>query len=235
MGSSLPGIKPRAAFVAALLAGLLPAVAVPATASAASDPITVTGKLQPVAPNVFGTIALPATISRYSDGWFRSRVDASRHPAMLRLIAPATGLSRDQQVAYIQSAVTQRIRWMSDATEWGAHDYWASAAQTLEHGAGDMEDRAIVKLQALKALGVPSRDLYLTMGRDKVGGQITVLVVRLGQRFLVLDDTGGAPFSAEHRPEFQPMLTLGANRSWIHGKRVAIASRASVVGASGAR
>lgn len=229
MGSTTAGISRGAARAAALVATLVLALSVHSPAAADNGPITVTGKLQPQAPNLFGTVALPANVSRYSDGWYRSRIDASRHPALQQLIAPARALPRLEQAAYVQRAVTARIRWMSDATEWGAHDYWASAGQTLDRGAGDMEDRAIVKLQALKALGVPSRDLYLTMGRDKVGGQITVLIVRLGNQFLVLDDTGGAPFSADRRPEFQPMLTLGANRSWIHGKRVAIASRGGAV------
>lgn len=225
MASTQTGISPSAARRAALLAALALTAAGAAPARAEPNPITVTGRLQPQSPDLFGTVALPANLSRYSDGWYRSRIDATRHPALQQLIAPARALSRVEQVAFVQRAVTSRIRWMSDATEWGAHDYWASAGQTLDRGAGDMEDRAIVKLQALKALGVPSRDLYLTMGRDKVGGQIVVLIVRVGGQFLVLDDTGGTPYAAERRPEFQPMLTLGANRSWIHGKRVIVASR----------
>jgi predicted transglutaminase-like cysteine proteinase len=95
-----------------------------------------------------------------------------------------------------------------------------------------MEDRAIVKMQALRSLGFPTRDLYLTMGRDKVGGPITVLLVRLGRSFLVLDDLGGSPISADRRQGFEPMLTLGHNISWIHGRRIAGAKRAGV--ASGA-
>src|SRR5215210_8094074 len=98
-------------------------------------------------------------------------------------------------------------------------DYWASAQETLEHGVGDMEDRAIVKMQALRALGFPTRDLYLTMGRDKVGGPVTVLIVRSGGRYVVLDDSAGAPFTTDHRPEFTPMLTFGFGGSWIHGYR----------------
>ena len=62
-----------------------------------------------------------------------------------------------------------------------------------------MEDRAILKMQALRALGVPQRDLYLTMGRDKVGGPITVLIVRSGTRLYVLDDLGGAPIPGKDR------------------------------------
>ena len=204
----------------------------PAAANGNSGPpITVTARS--TAPNLFGTVALPANLSRYADGWYRSRIDATRHPAMQRLIAPARGLSRDRQIAYVQAAVNRQIRWRSDATEWGRHDYWASASQTLDRGVGDMEDRAIVKLQALKALGFASRDLYLTMGRDKVGGQIVILIARLGSRHFVLDDTGGTPFTTDRRPEFEPMMTFGANASWIHGRRHVVANRGgTAVGAS---
>ena len=206
----------------ALCLALLTAHA-PAAAETVGAPITVTGRSS--APSLFGTVALPANLSRYADGWYRSRMDATRHPAMQRLIAPARGLAPAQQLAFVQQAVTRSIRWRSDATEWGRHDYWASASQTLDRGVGDMEDRAIVKLQALKALGFPSRDLFLTMGRDKVGGQLVILIARLDGRYYVLDDTGGAPFTTDRRPEFEPMMTFGANASWLHGRRHVVASR----------
>jgi len=132
------------------------------------------------------------------------------------LVGDRTSADGPEGVRYSEAAF-QRIHWRSDATEWGYHDYWASAAETLQHGYGDEEDRAIVKMQALRALGFPTRDLYLTMGRDKVDGPITVLIVRLGERYYVLDDTGGAPFTTDRRPEFSPMLTFGYGGFWIHG------------------
>jgi predicted transglutaminase-like cysteine proteinase len=180
-------------------------------------PILVSGALPVTPPNLSGTVTLPIKPERYLDGWERARRDDSGDPRMQALIAPARSLTREQQVAYIQGAVFQQVHWRSDATEWGYHDYWASAAETLEHGYGDEEDRAIVKMQALRALGFSTRDLYLTMGNDKVGGQITVLVVRLGARYYILDDTSGAPFTSDHRPEFVPMLSFGYGGFWIHG------------------
>jgi predicted transglutaminase-like cysteine proteinase len=170
-----------------------------------------------IAPNIFGTLTVKVKPARYLDGWERARRDDSADPRMRALIAPAMGMGAQQQLFYIQAAVYKRIHWMSDATEWGQHDYWASAAETLEHGAGDMEDRAIVKMQALRALGFPVRDLYLTMGRDRAGGSMTVLMVRLGNRYWVLDDNPGAPYTTDRRPEFKPQLTLGYGGSWIHG------------------
>ena len=183
----------------------------------AQRPIIVSSTMPVQAPNLSGTLTIPVRPERYLDGWERARRDGSSDPRMLALIAPARGLGRDQQISYIQAAVAQRVRWRSDATEWGYHDYWASAAETLQRGFGDEEDRAIVKMQALRALGVPTRDLYLTMGRDKVDGPITVLVVRVGDRYFVLNDTGGAPFTADRRPEFTPMLSFGYGGFWIHG------------------
>jgi predicted transglutaminase-like cysteine proteinase len=193
-----------------------------------NNPIVVTGR--PVTPDLFGTVALPVRADRYAAGWRRAGLDASFLPSMQRLVAPARGLAREQQLAYVQAAVTRNVHWISDATEWGREDYWASAAETLQHGAGDMEDRAIVKMQALRTLGFPTRDLYLTMGRDKVGGPITVLLARLNNRFYVLDDLGGAPIPADRREGFEPMITLGQNASWIHGHRVAGRASGQVAG-----
>ena len=223
MGSVHAGIK-RALGTAAGLVIMTAGWAPLSAQTQAANTITVTGLARPTVPNLFGTVAIPARVSRYSDGWYRSRQDASSHPGMQRLIAPARSLPKPNQLDYIQQAVTKQIHWRSDATEWGKQDYWASAAQTLNRGAGDMEDRAILKLQALRSLGFPGRDLYLTMGRDKVGGQLTVLVVRLADRFYVLDDLGGKPVPAEYREGFEPFLTFGANATWLHGRRVHLAS-----------
>jgi len=171
------------------------------------------------APSILGMTAQPIRAARFSASAKQAFTDASASPLLQQLIAPARRLNRFQQMAYVQSRVTSNIRWVSDATEWGQHDYWATAAQTLAHGAGDEEDRAIVKLQALKALGFSSSDLFLTLARDRVGGPITVLMTRLYGHYWVLDDTGGAPFQVEGRKfEFQPVLSFGVNGSWVYAR-----------------
>jgi predicted transglutaminase-like cysteine proteinase len=63
-----------------------------------------------------------------------------------------------------------------------------------------MEDRAILKMQALKNLGFPEKDLFLTLGKDRVAGPATVLVVRLGGRLYLLDDTAAGPLSRASGP-----------------------------------
>jgi predicted transglutaminase-like cysteine proteinase len=172
----------------------------------------------PIAPNLFGTVALQIRGQRFDGEWERARRDASGLPQMQQLIAPARSLSPERQLVYVQAAVNRRIRWMSDATLRGRHDYWASAAETLAAGAGDDKDRAILKMQALHALGFPTSSLYLTLGRDRVGGPESVLLVRLGSRAYVLDDTDAPPYAPEHRPEFTPVLSFGYGASWVHAQ-----------------
>jgi predicted transglutaminase-like cysteine proteinase len=176
-------------------------------------------------PDILGTVAVPIRADRFGDSLKRAREDASRSPELLRLILAARPLPPLQQLLFIQRAVNARIHWMSDATEWGQHDYWASAAQTLSRGAGDMEDRAIVKLQALRALGFSNSDLFLTLARDRVAGPLTVLTVRTGGRYYVLDDSAAAPFPAEERRfELQPIMSFGLYGAWVHVRPAAIAS-----------
>ncbi len=168
-------------------------------------------------PDMLGTHAIAIRADRFAESLGRARQDASASPLLQRLIAPARLLSPLQQMAFVQSAVTASIHWMSDATEWGQHDYWASASQTLANGAGDAKNRAIVKLHALRALGFKNSDLFLTLARDRVGGPMTVLTVRSNGHYYVMDDTGGRPFAVEERRnEFQPLMSFGMYGAWVH-------------------
>jgi predicted transglutaminase-like cysteine proteinase len=168
-------------------------------------------------PDMLGTRAIMIRADRFSDSLKRAREDASTSPLLQQLVAPARFLPPLQKITFVQSAVTSGIHWLSDATEWGQHDYWASASQTLARGAGDAKNRAIVKLQALRALGFDNSDLFLTLARDRVGGPLTVLTVRSGGHYYVVDDTGGPPFLVESRRlEFQPLMSFGMYGAWVH-------------------
>jgi predicted transglutaminase-like cysteine proteinase len=176
-------------------------------------------------PDMLGTSAVAIHAERFGDSLKRAREDASHSPTMQRMVAAARPLAPLQQLAFVQQVVNSRIHWISDATQWGQHDYWASAAQTLSRGAGDMEDRAIVKLQALRALGFNKSDLFLTLARDRVGGPLTVVTVRSGGHYYVLDDTGGSPFAVEQRRfELEPIISFGLYGAWVHVRPTAIAS-----------
>ena len=211
---------------AALAAGMLAAWAAPASAAEAATP-TAHLVISGVAPDILGTAALPISAGRFSDSLGRAREDATHVPALMRLVAPARSLPPLGQMAFVQRAVTGTIQWGSDATQWGQHDYWASAAQTLARGVGDMEDRAIVKLQALRALGFSNSDLFLTLATDRVGGPLTVLIARVDGHYYVLDDTGGSPFMVDQRRfEFRPVISFGYYGTWVHAPAIATAAAA---------
>ena len=222
----------RSLIVGALIGSA--SITVQAHAAAADSP-DARGNSRPAAvlikPNLAGTVALPVDAQRYSASWERARRHATGNARLQHLIAPARALNRAQQIAYVQAAVDRQIRWISDATEWGRHDYWASADETLNRGAGDMEDRAILKMEALKNLGVPDQDLYLTMGRDKVAGPITVLIARIDGRYFLFDDSAAVPKPIDYRPDFEPILTFGHGGAWIHGRRIAPQQIAAKTGA----
>lgn len=198
--------------------GLLPAAAA-AAPPAHNAPIVVTKNIRPAAPELRGTVALPAKLSLYAAGWERARRTATGDPRLAQLIQPARSLPRAEQLAFVQGTVHRSVRWISDATEYGRRDYWASPAETLARGRGDMEDRAILKMEALKNLGFSASDLFVTVGTDRVAGPVTVLIVRLDGRYVMLDDTGSSPLMVESRPDFEPMMTLGHGGSWLHGRR----------------
>ncbi|HEV8406633.1 MAG TPA: transglutaminase-like cysteine peptidase [Sphingomicrobium sp.] len=183
---------------------------------------------------LFGTTTLAARLARFDDQWARAKQSARADPALQRLIAPARSMPREQQIAFVQSGVDQQIRWESDATEWGQHDYWASASETLAHGAGDMKNRTILKMQALLALGFSPDDLYLTLGRDPVGGPMALLAVRIAPgRYLTLDDLGGAPIPADKRESFQPVLSFSETGSWLHASRQVAVSQPAMATEAG--
>ncbi|MEO5640465.1 MAG: transglutaminase-like cysteine peptidase [Sphingomicrobium sp.] len=172
----------------------------------------------PPSPDVFGTRASPGALSgKPGASWPRVRDQGAAPPALLDLIAPVRALRPAQQIGFVQALINHRIPYRIDADWWGEEDYWATAAETLRTGGGDCEDLAIVKLQALRALGFPLNSLYLSIGRDTARGDHALLLVRLGGRFLILDDRNDRPTPAGQFHSFVPVLTFVADTEFVHG------------------
>ena len=172
----------------------------------------------PPSPDVFGTRATPGALSgKPGTSWPRVRDQGAAPPALLALIAPVRTLRPAQQIGFVQAVVNHRIPYRLDADWWGEEDYWATAEETLRTNGGDCEDLAIVKLQALRALGFPLDSLYLSIGRDTARGDHALLLVRLNGRFLVLDDRNDRPTPAAQFHSFVPVLTFVAGTEFVHG------------------
>lgn len=184
--------------------------------------------ITPAAPDVFGTAAIGAGVTFY-DARFRRVAGADRaHPLVLQMAEALQGLTPEDQLAVVQTLVNQKIRWAHDLDTMKVADLWANAGETLERGAGDSEDIAVVEMQVLKAAGWSQRDLYISIGREKGVGSHIVLLARAPSGFYVLDDKVGRPLTTQQHRAFTPMLTLGEGKSWVHGRRLGgVASRLS--------
>ena len=182
----------------------------------------------PASPDVFGTVAVGAGVTFYDARFRRVSMTDRTHPMVVALAQGLQGLTREQQLATVQSEVRARVRWASDLDTMKVADLWANAGETLERGAGDSEDIAVVEMQALKLAGWNPRDLYISIGREKSVGAHVVLLARAPSGFYVLDDRAPAPMRAQENGRFTPILTLGEGKSWVHGRRVSgVAGRLS--------
>ena len=185
---------------------------------------------RPASPDVFGTVALKAGVTFYDARFRRVASTDARDPLVERLAAGAAGLDPLGKLRMIQDEVNRRVRWAHDLDNMGVADFWANAGETLRRGNGDSEDIAIVKMQALKAAGFSPKDLYISIGRHHTRGAHILLLARTAAGFVALDDQTQGLTSANQNGRFTPIMTLGQNMSWIHGRRIG-----KVAGASSGR
>ena len=174
----------------------------------------------PVSPDVFGTAAISAGVTFYDSRFRRVSLADRNDPAILAIAEKLRGLPAAEQLVIVQREVLARVKWSTDLETMNVADLWANAGETLRRGAGDSEDIAIVEMQALKAAGFKSRDLYISIGRQKPVGAHIVLLARTPEGFMVLDDRVGRPMLAQSNRQFTPVLTIGEGKSWIHGRRI---------------
>lgn len=158
-----------------------------------------------------------STYTHDSERWQRVARQTSS-PQLLGLIQPARLLGRDQQVRIINASMNRHISYRFDTHPSG--DQWATVNETLEKRAGDCEDIVVAKMQALRALGVPATDVYMTIGREGSSGAVhAILLVRMANRFWVLDNRVDRLVTQEDYRDFYPILTFSGGSTWVHGYR----------------
>jgi predicted transglutaminase-like cysteine proteinase len=97
------------------------------------------------------------------------------------------------RIGHINRAVNLAIRPISDLRRFGVADEWAPPLGTLQAGAGDCEDYAILKLQVLREAGFAATDLKLVIVRDpSTRTYHAVAAARLSSQWVVLDNRGFA-------------------------------------------
>lgn len=189
---------------------------------------------RPAPPNVFGTVALPVRARQAGTRWTKLMRASLDQPALKRLTAQVRGHSQLQQAAFIQAAVSRSMRARDGSLDCSDDGYWAAGGETLTRGLGDCFDVAVAKMEALRSLGFAQQDLYLTTGyfhsrtgRGRSRGT-AALLVRIDSGFLLLPDGSEPMIEASHEGDrsgaFQPYITHGYARTWVHGRVVKPAS-----------
>lgn len=117
----------------------------------------------------------------------------------------------------VVNRIFNRIPYRDDAANWGRKDYWASGPEMLARGAGDCEDYAIAKYMALQALGYGDDRLFLLTVLDlRLDAAHTVLMVREGTDWVVLDNRWPWPMPLAHYADTKPLYVLNRSQAlWL--------------------
>jgi predicted transglutaminase-like cysteine proteinase len=133
---------------------------------------------------------------------------ARRFLAIVKLSRKHEGRAR---LGWINRTVNMTIKSVSDWALYGDTDYWASPLQTLDRGAGDCEDFAILKYIAIRELGVGADDLRVVIVRDdKRLTEHAILAVRSERKWLVLDNRTTAILNTEDVRDYRPLFALNS-------------------------
>lgn len=135
----------------------------------------------------------------------------------------ASPLPRLVLVRKANLAVNHAIRYQLDPVTYGLEDYWATPVETAQHGAGDCEDFAIMKMGMLAAFGLPLSSMQVVVLQDtKRNIGHAVLNVRLGETNYILDNLTDQVRPDDQIANYQPFYSVSAAGSWLHGVRRAV-------------
>ena len=170
-------------------------------------------------PDVFGTVALSVGSTPLDSRWHRvehARVSGS-YATWARSLR---GFDATERADLVNRFVNNRVTFVDDSRQFGRADVWLTASETLRRGRGDCEDYAIAKMQLLREAGIAERDMYLVIAKDLVRrSDHAILVVRAGQRMLMLDNGSDELLDSESVADYRPVLTFAAGKAWTHGYR----------------
>jgi predicted transglutaminase-like cysteine proteinase len=173
--------------------------------------------------DVLGSKRLAIGHTMFDRDWARvqdDRLSAARSRQVLgaAALAPETALKR------VNAWVNHHVTYVEDQQLFGRADYWAGANRTLRLGKGDCEDIALVKMQLLAAAGIRREDMLLTIAHDLVrGADHALLMVKLGERYVMLDDSTDAVLDATEANDYRPVLSFAPGHAWLHGYQTASA------------
>lgn len=190
---------------------------------------------RPLPANFFGSVPVPfsAGVTRHKWDQVRASLDGystvdckSAYPCRSRVKMLAELVDADRHAALftkleaVNATVNALVRYTPDRAANGKIDNWADPAETVRRGAGDCEDYAILKLAALKDLGVPMNSMSIIILRDTRRNLYhAVLAVTTNRGHLILDNMRSRVFRDSAFHDYKPLYSFSGDHSWIHGSR----------------
>ena len=151
------------------------------------------------------------------DGDWR-RVSRESVPGMLRANSSRGADASMETIQEVNRWVNQEIAYVEDRVLFDRADYWAGARRTLSLRKGDCEDIALTKMQLLAAAGIRREDMYLSIVKDTVRNvDHALLVVRIDDRFVVLDNATDRVLDGASSHFYNPVLSFNSQDTWVHG------------------
>ncbi len=131
------------------------------------------------------------------------------------LVKKLSKLSPRKQIEAVNKVMNE-TRYILDPINWGLEDYWATPGQFF-YKDGDCEDYAIVKYMTLRRLGIDPSKMRIVVLQDlNLGIAHAVLVVKHGNKSLVLDNQIKQVVDAKTIRHYKPYYSINENAWWLH-------------------
>jgi len=144
----------------------------------------------------------------------RASLDACSPAArrLLQLVELGRQRAGRARLGEINRAVNLSIKATSDWSQYGVDDFWSAPLATIEKGAGDCEDYAILKYLALREAGVSPDDLRLLIVSYPRRRTIhAVLAVHLDEEWLLLDNLTMVMVNSLEATQYRPLIALDSD------------------------
>jgi predicted transglutaminase-like cysteine proteinase len=128
-------------------------------------------------------------------------------------------VSRIEQMRQVNTRLNA-ARYITDPTNWGVDDYWATLAQFLRRD-GDCEDYAIAKYMLLKQLGVPIADMRVVIVMDlNLNIPHAILAVNTETETYILDNQNTDIVLDSSIRHYRPYYSINEQAWWVYRPKI---------------
>ena len=137
--------------------------------------------------------------------------------ALNNLLAKLANKDVNQQLIEVNRFFNQ-FTYKNDKNLWGQKDYWATPEEFIGLNSGDCEDFVVAKYFALRSLGVPDKQLYLTYvkaARENIAHMVLSHFETPNSIPLLLDNYNPQILPASKRRDLLPVYSFNAKSLFL--------------------